>query len=75
MYLNYKEAYKALSNQGILGFYKGNGVGLVHLWMNSYAKYSLMNALDLFNYTKQERESVILKAAFSKRPIFFAFSK
>jgi len=65
--LTYKEAFKALSNQGILGFYKGNLVGLAHFWMNSYLRFSMMNALDFFNYTKQEKESVVLKALFSKK--------
>lgn len=31
IYSSYREAIKALSNQGFLGFYKGNLAGMLHL--------------------------------------------
>lgn len=36
VYRTYWECIKGLHNQGILGFYKGNGLRLVHLWMFQY---------------------------------------
>lgn len=66
VYMTYKEAYKALVNQGVLGFYKGNLIGLTHTWLNSYLKFSLMNMFNLKDYDKIEHEAPILKGFFSR---------
>lgn len=38
MYTRYKQAFKGIGNQGFLGFYKGNGIGIIHTLINGFFK-------------------------------------
>jgi len=39
VYNSYRQVFTALGNQGLLGFYKGNGLGLVHLFFTNNLKF------------------------------------
>lgn len=41
VYSGYYETYKALSKQGLLGFYKGNFLGISHSFINSIIKVEI----------------------------------
>ena len=42
VYSSYREAFRALSNQGFLGFYKGNLAGSIHMGMGFVFKRYLV---------------------------------
>jgi len=65
VYLTYQEAFKALANQGILGFYKGNMVGLAHAWFNTYLKFTLMNVIEMKTFNNPQNDSPIFNGVFS----------
>lgn len=65
VYLNYREAFKALQNQGILGFYKGNFLGLCHIWMTTYMKFAVSNMINFKNYMKEKEDSLVFRGMFS----------
>ncbi len=50
VYGSYAEVLKGLANQGILGFYKGNMIGLLHIWFNSYLRFNSLDMLDYENF-------------------------
>ena len=64
VYMTYREAFKALKNQGILGFYKGNLFGLSHVWMNSYMRYSATNAMTFSDYLSGREPNLYAKAVY-----------
>lgn len=45
-YASYKEAFQGLANQGLLGFYKGNLLGLLHIWTNSFLRFQVFNIIE-----------------------------
>jgi hypothetical protein len=60
VYNSYREVFQALANQGFLGFYKGNFLGILQMWMNSGFKFRMMRQLEAGNY-KFYHESPITK--------------
>ncbi len=50
VYSSYMECIKGLFNQGFLGFYKGNMVGIGHTCMTSYFKFHTYDMLDFEDY-------------------------
>ena len=51
IYSSYREVFKALGNQGFLGFYKGNLAGSLHLIGSFLVKKSLIS---WFKFDKEE---------------------
>jgi hypothetical protein len=42
VYTSYRQVFTALGNQGLLGFYKGNALGLFHLFMTNNLKFQVI---------------------------------
>ncbi len=66
VYSGYKEVLKALANQGLLGFYKGNLIGIIYHWMNSYLRFNSLDMLDYKNYKFYHEGSPFLKGFVGK---------
>lgn len=66
MYGGYREVIKALANQGLLGFYKGNLTGVMHIWLNSYLRFNILDNLHYSNYRFYNEGGPVLKGLVSK---------
>lgn len=45
VYSTYYEAFKGISKQGLFGFYKGGGIGLIYSFGNLYGKMKLITPI------------------------------
>ena len=49
VYSSYREAFRGLSNQGFLGFFKGNLFNTFHIIVNQSTKFVLLGGLEYSN--------------------------
>ena len=50
VYTSYKEVFQGLANQGLFGFYKGNLLALLHIWINSAIRLQAFSLVDSQNF-------------------------
>ncbi len=61
VYSSYGECIRGLLNQGFLGFYKGNMVGIGHACMTSYFKFHTFDMLDFEDYKFHHKVGILPK--------------
>jgi len=64
VYTSYKEVFQALANQGLLGFYKGNLIGLGHQWLTTFWRVGATHNLEYGNYHFYQKSSPLVKSLF-----------
>jgi hypothetical protein len=66
VYFTYSEVFSSLGNQGFLGFYKGNLIGLSHFWLSSFIKLNIFDILDQRRYYGLDIQKEKIKFALSE---------
>ncbi|EAR91059.1 carrier protein (macronuclear) [Tetrahymena thermophila SB210] len=61
VYGTYMEVFRGLSNQGLLGFYKGNFVGLMYTFCNSTLRFNSIDMLDYSQYSFYHQGNSLLR--------------
>lgn len=64
VYTSYKEAFQALGNQGLLGFYKGNMLGLLHTWFGTFTRLQALHNLEYNNHHFYQNSSNFMKGLY-----------
>jgi hypothetical protein len=64
VYTSYKEVFQALANQGLLGFNKGNLLGLTHNWLTTFWRVGAMHNLEYGNYHFYQKSDPFVKGLF-----------
>lgn len=67
VYASYKEAFQSIANQGLLGFYKGNLLGLVHTWANSFLRFQAFQYIEGLNYQPLVEGNFFVRGAYGIR--------
>ena len=73
IYGSYAEVWRGLSNQGFLGFYKGNFLGLAYTLCNSSVRFSTINMLDYSNYTFYHKGGSFIRGSVGNQQIIQFF--
>jgi len=64
VYASYKEAFQSIANQGLFGFYKGNFLGLVHTWANSFLRFRAFQYIESLNYEPLVEGNFFVRGAY-----------